>query len=105
MLRIAEDARVAFHVIVPTVGEPVFADCTGRLLGSLCAQAQGYAREYVHVIVLDVAEKLIWCAETGRPIDSSRLATHLSRCIPGWLSPTTRAQIKSYVFGSTGPGA
>src|SRR5262249_6325940 len=38
-------------------------------------------------------------------IDGARLAMHLSRCSPAWVSPTSRARIKSRVFGSTGPGA
>src|SRR5262245_28341186 len=105
MSRLAEDARVTFHVVVPTVGEPVIADSTWRLLDSLRAQAQGYARGYVHVIIVNAAGRQVWCCVTARPIDGARLAMHLSRCSPAWVSPTSRARIKSRVFGSTGPGA
>jgi len=105
MSRLAEDARVAFHVVVPAAGEPVIADSTWRLVDALCAQAQGYARGYVHVIIVNAAARQVWCGETAQPIDGSSLAMHLTRCRPGWPSPTSRARIKSHVFGSTGPGA
>src|SRR5262249_18251219 len=105
MPRLAEDARVAFHVVVPAAREPVITDSTWRLVDALCAQAQGYARGYVHVIIVNAAARQVWCGETARPIDDSRLAMHLTRCTPGWPSSTARARIKSHVFGSAGPGA
>ena len=104
MPRFAEDVRVTFQVVVPAAREPGVADSTCRLLDALRAQAQGYAGSYVHVIIVNVAERRVWCAETCQPIDGC-LATHLSRCSPAWRSSTIRARIKSHVFGSSGPGA
>lgn len=101
----AQEPRVAFHVVVPVDGAPVVADSTGRLVDALRSQAQGYVRGFVHVIAVDVAERRVWCGETGQPIGTFRLETHLSRCTPSWHTPATRAWIKSLTYGSRGPGA
>src|SRR5262245_38269774 len=96
---------ITFHVVVPVIDRPVQSNLARRFVETLRFHAECLTRGFVHVLAVDATRRRVWCAETGESIAGSRLATHVSRCAPGWQSPTRTERLRAFAFGSTGPHA